>query len=218
MTNVAEEVEPLGRTVTVYGNDGKVRGGFLRSVVTALFCLAFCSFSLSQDLEDRPGIVDSLRLGEYWQVTSAIHQMPQETNDLSSWRVGEPTGDLDKWYKPDDFGKVDPTYGLVLLAADSVGPKPFTQYVVKGRLVMPSGKVFAFEKGVYDVRSMVLKFTTARRDGLIFDGEAQFLARPKVVEKSCSNGQLKLLASSEKGGFTSVEFPIKHRDQRCRRV
>lgn len=192
-------------------DSGQLVRGLLIGLVSTTIFLFFCSVCFSQKVLDRTSSPEIPQLGEYWQVTQAIHQVPQETSDLAGWRIGEPTGDLDKWYKPNDLGMADPRYALVILSVKRANQMPLSQVEVSGRLIMPSGKVFAFEKGIYSIDSRVLKFTTVWRDGVIFDGKAQFFGWQSSADESYRKGRLSLLASSQAGSSISVEFPIEYR-------
>ncbi len=81
---------------------------------------------------------------------------------------------------------------------------------IDGLLVSPLGKVFRFEQATFDRQTLLLKFTTLRRDKLRYQGEFQFFAEPEQLRGGIfQDGTLSLKADAPGLGVVSLTFPIK---------
>ncbi len=116
----------------------------------------------------------------------------------------------DEWWTPQGLDVVHPTYKLFLFSVKPDGtPEGKCAQVaeIEGQLITPLGKVFRFEQVTFDRKTLLLKFTTVRRDQLSYQGEFQFFGEP--VETGGGGfhiGIVTLKATTPDLGIVTLQF------------
>ena len=187
---------------------------YFLSLVALLILLS--GFSLAQSGEVTTKLEINCRLpesGEFIEIPDVKWEAPKGVY-RTGWRItSAKTEKDDEWWTPTGVDIVVPIYKLFLYRKKPDGmPEGKCANVAKieGLVINPLGKVFRFEQAAFDRRTLLLKFTTVRRDKLRYQGEFQFFAEPEQIRGGIFQaGNMSLKADSPDLGVVSFTFPVK---------
>ena len=107
--------------------------------------------------------------------------------------------------------EVDPLYKFLFSAGGTPEARGKCSDVVEisGKLLSPTGKLFALKDATYDRRSRKLLFVTIERDGIKYDAEIEFYPTAGFsIDGFSPEGTVTLKASGRSFGSARLVFPI----------
>ncbi|MFN0277497.1 MAG: hypothetical protein ACKVRN_02730 [Pyrinomonadaceae bacterium] len=158
---------------------------------------------------DKSSDCPRISLGVFRQMTGSTGELVPEYFDNTLMIDNDSYLSEDRWpLFPLD--EVDPAYQFYLtLGPSEIGKKRCGETMeIVGKLITPTGKIFKFRQATYHIFERKLKIITLQRDGISFEVEMQFFAKPLFVKRIFQDGTLKIKATGKFLGTISIESPF----------
>lgn len=176
---------------------------FRKAISAVLMFLCFGTVVVAQS--DSKYGCDQQPLGLFRQSTSSTLELSQDYYKNATAKL-EPSPKNDR-LELDPLDEVDPAYKFYLIRVPN-GPVALCGAVmaVTGKFISPTGKVFDLVRATYDIPARRLRFSTVEKEGIKYEAEAEFFAKPEYEKGRFKKGRLKLRASGKGLGVVLIEF------------
>lgn len=154
---------------------------------------------------------DQYPLGVYRQITGAKLKLSPYFNNNPSLFTSDADFKAGRWTL-NPLDEVDPAYRIVLVRNTDVAEQETSQTDCHpiGKLVSPTGKLFAFKNAEFNAALRELKFMTIERDGLTYVGKLIFYPQSRPVSGTYEVGTASVTASGKTLGTVEIDFSFTY--------